>query len=161
MNRNALLSAAALLAGIAASPAAAQTTTTVASTTTTTAVPGACAPDDDSFTGLACRLDDLARAVRDARDAGALGRLGDGLMRRLESAETTLARAQSTCASGNARRAAKRLQYAARAVLKTRAVIRSNNGRKIIPADTGRRLAAQAAELGASLRRVRRSLTCP
>jgi|GEM_PF-5987471 len=130
-------------------------------TTTTTLLPITCSPDDRSFAGLRCQLEALTRRVADARDAGALGRFGPGLLRRLEKARLGLDQAALTCAGGNTKRARKRVQAIARQVLETRAVIRSNNGRKVISAQVGRSLADEAATVGSELRHLRHTLRCP
>jgi len=157
-----LFTALALLAVAQGAPAAVQTTTTTSSsTTTTTTLAGACTPDEVTLPGLACSLDAYLATVRDARNAGTLGRLGNGMVSRLEKGVTDLERAQRYCADADGKRAGKRVQQAGSFVTKTVAKIRSNNGRKIIPPDVARALASQGEALAADLKRVRKSISCP
>jgi len=164
MHHSMLFTALALFAVAQGAPAAVQTTTTTSSsTTTTTTLGGACTPDEVTLPGLACSLDAYLAAVRAARAAGTLGRLGDGMVKKLEKGVTNLRVAQRYCADRDGKRAGKQVQRAGRAVAKTRWTIGSLNGRKIIKIkdeSLWERLGDEGRELVNDLRRLRRSISC-
>jgi hypothetical protein len=134
-------------------------TTTHAPTTTTTA-PASCegVPDGPTFASIDCRLDALlALLASETR----LGAFGPKLVHNVEKAKARNLDAESVCAGSNLKKARKRLQQAATALVQYAHRLNGRPARKRLEPAVRQDFLDRGAPIEEDLRTLRGAVVCP
>ncbi|HJQ82643.1 MAG TPA: hypothetical protein VKA21_01100 [Candidatus Binatia bacterium] len=144
-----------------AGPVTVTTTTTASTATTTTTLAGAaCAtvPIGPTFASLNCRLAALAARIAASTE---ITKQQTQLVDQLGKAKERKNQAETSCAQSDAKHAGKRLKQAVRKMIQFGHRLRSNTGRRSMPAALRTELITTGDGIKADLQTRRKALACP